>query len=163
MSNKMTPIRAISDYYGETLYLLDDLRDLLDPTGITKVSLYVINNRKDVVNSAIIHDAGVNIFVTRENLDKIIAGVDTPEVKAAGYLVTHGFEFISTSFGETRYRAKDVAACFGYPNPGRAIRKYCKPDAAGYINKDDVALLAIRSNLANAPKLRAVIFDAGRG
>lgn len=153
MSNNVTPIRAIANDQDNPLYCLEDLRDALDLASIIEVAAQIIKNKGKILEKTAPGGGHTNLYIPRKDLNKIISSVNTPEVRALGYMIIHGIDSHTTSFGDRIYNAKDVATCLGYTNPDRAIRKYCKSAAAGYINKNDVAILCLNSRLANAPML----------
>lgn len=99
-------------------------------------------------------------LVTREGLDEAISRVSTAEAKAIKYLITRGIEVSPLEGGEMGFCAKDVAICFGYVNPDKAIRKYCKSVVTGYITAADVNRLARHSKLTNAINIRLWIARA---
>lgn len=142
---------------GTVLYCLDDLRYFLTPQNILDTALCIIQILPKAYKQIDPQSGAVSVFVTREELKEVLSCLSASEAKALEYVVTHGAMIGLAGDGEVVIDARDVAICFGYAKPNKAIRKYCKSVKDGFIPKTDFAMLAMHSGLPNARQIAAWI------
>lgn len=146
---------------SEPLYCLDDLRYFLTPQDIIAIVPLLVTASENIYKVFDPKSGQPSLLATKPGLDEILARIDPSEAKALRYIISHGVEAQPGGQGKVLFRAKDVANCFGYANPYRVIKKYCKSAVGGYITEADVYRLADRSKLANAGRIRAWIANGG--
>lgn len=151
----MSVIRTARNEQGELLYCLDDLRELLTFEDIFNVSNYLIKTEQKIYKKAATKNTRPCTFVTQAGLNKVLSCIGSREAKALKYLINHGVSVIPVGGGRGLFCARDIAICFGYSNPDKAIRKYCKAAATGYVPESDIYRLADHSKLKNAGRLKA--------
>ena len=138
---------------SEALYCLDDLRHFLTPQNILDTIPCILQILPKAHKVTDLQSGAMSVFVTQEELKKVLSGLSASEAKALEYVVTHGVMMGLTWDGEVVLNARDVAICFGYAKPDKAIRKYCKSIKDGFIPKIDFGNLAMHSGLPNARKI----------
>lgn len=135
------------------LYRLDDLRHFLTPQNILDTAPCVLQILPKAYKQIDPQSGAMSVFVTREELKEVLSCLSASEAKALEYVVTHGAVIGLAGDGEVVIDARDVAICFGYAKPDKAIRKYCKSVKDGFIPKTDFGMLAMHSGLPNAKKI----------
>ena len=148
-------IRNITNKQGELLYCLDDVRNLLNPKNILDVADCLLKTKHKVYTLPGPNGAHQNLFITQAGLNEVLSCVGAAEAKALRYLITHGIDAFPAGNGKAVFRARDIAICFGYTNPGKVIRKYCRSTATGYIGLSGIYALAAHSKLSNAERIKA--------
>lgn len=139
------------------LYRLDDLRHFLTPQDILDTVPCVIQILPKAYKQIDPQSGAMSVFVTLEELKEVLSCLSASEAKALEYVATHGAVICLAEDGEVVIDARDVAICFGYAKPDKAIRKYCKSVKDGFIPKIDFGMLAKHSDLPNAKKIAAWI------
>ena len=142
---------------SEPLYCLDDLRCFLTAQDIIAIVPLIATASENIYRVFDPKSGQPSLLATKTGLDEILARIAPSEAKALRYIIFHGVGVQLGGQGEVLFHGKDVANCFGYANPYRAVKKYCKSVVGGYIPEADVYRLADRSKLANAGRVRAWI------
>lgn len=146
----------ITDEQGEPIYSCNSLPKLLTLEDSLRVGMRLIE-LGEVRWMPGGKNAYPSLFITQAGLYEALSCIGAREAKALRYIITHGVVTSRMLRGKVLFRAKDVAICFGYANPDKAIEKYCRFCSAGYIGKKDVERLAANSELVNAGSIKAWI------
>lgn len=145
---------VITEKAKEQTYCIDDLRELLDFEDVIKVGLILLGTKQKIYVKTDAFSGRLRSFVTREGLDVALSCVDAATAKALAYLITHGIEVVACERGKVLFNARDVAVCFGYEDPDKAVQRYCKLPATGCATEADVRALGGRSRLRVAGRIR---------
>lgn len=138
---------------GSLLYCLDDLRELFPADEVIKMIIHLKKTEAEYYMIMYTRESWATLLGTQEALDEALSCVGAAEAKAVRYLITHGIEVSPLEGGEMGFNARDVAICFGYADPDKAIKDIGSRPQGGYITRADVKSLCIQSRLSNAVNL----------